>query len=101
MVQCQVCQKKLVTPAQMSKHMLTHSEPAVQSDQPVVVPVTPVATVAEEKIILRFKVPVQVTINGIKYPETEGRVIEAPNLTIATEIVRIIRDSQFGDVLER
>lgn len=99
MAQCQVCQKKLVTPSQMERHMLTHSEPQVQSDQPVTP--EPVATVAEEKVVLRFKVPVQVTINGVKYPETEGRVIEAPNLTIATEIVRLVRDSQYGDVLER
>lgn len=104
MIVCKICDKKLVTPKQMEKHLLTHEAPVEGNGvapAEVVAPVEAVAPVAEpvsEKVVLRFKVPVEVAINGVKY---EGKVIEAPNMSIATEIARIIRESAYGDVLER
>ncbi len=102
MIQCQVCDKKLVTPSQMEKHMLTHGQvvelPVGNGVPPVEAGNVAQAEPISEKIVLRFKVPVEVTINSIKY---EGKVIEAPNMEIASEIVRIIRESAYGDVLER
>lgn len=140
MIQCDLCEKKLVTPKQMENHKekvhgnAQNVEGPAEIEQKAVesqshpTPTTPPAhqespdlqsqpheenapdllaiqpdpePVASEKIILRFSRPVQVIINGIKYPEVDGKVIEAPNIAVATEIVRIVRESQYGDVLER
>lgn len=92
----------------MEKHRVTvHGEvegatiepPVEAEDVTQAEPVVP--EVVSEAVTLKFRVPVQVTINGKHYPEVEGKVIEAPSIEIAAEIVRIIRESALGDVLER
>lgn len=115
MVICDKCGKRLVTPSQMTKHLASVHEVMEVSESPVeqsaevsvvpeVVAEAPSAPVetqgvpVDTRITLRFKVPVEVAINGIKY---EGRIIKVPDMSIASEIVRIVRESAYGDVLER
>lgn len=100
MIKCNICDKKLVTPAQMEKHVNTFHQENTPTVEPVVEPVVVQAEpiVVSEKITLRFRSPVEVTINSKKY---EGKIIEAPNIEVASEIVRLVRESAYGDILER
>lgn len=109
MVPCKICNKKFVSQGKYEKHYSkVHVEPTEVETEVKVEPVeveteVVVPEVKSEKITLRFKAPIEVAINSVPYV---GRIVEAPNMNVAAEIVRLVRDSNIsrgldGDVLER
>ena len=108
---CNVCGMKFIRNDYYEKHLkaVHGSEKEVSEDEKKEAPVeeAPVEAVAEEvkpeteaesnKIILKFREPVEVTINGHRYAGTN---VEVPNISLASEIVRIAREAYGSNVLE-
>jgi len=99
---CPVCNKRMINDKILQGHLKKrHSgasvSPAVEEKPVEAVTVTPQPEVVPEKITLRFKIPVEVMINGVHY---SGKVVEVNNLEIASEVVRIAREAFGNDILE-
>lgn len=96
---CPICNKRMVTEKVLAGHLAkTHpEEPKMETsvETPVVAPVAETPVVSE-KITLRFSAPIEVSINSVHY---FGTVIEAPNMAIATEIVRIAKEAYGRGIL--
>jgi len=104
-IYCEICKKRMITADILRRHMIkSHaveevltpvipivSEP-VQVAEPVEVPI-----IDSQKVTLRFSKSVEITINGVQY---FGKIVEAPNMEIAAEIVRIAREAYGREVLE-
>ncbi len=59
-------------------------------------PPPPYVSPVPEKIKLSFRRPIEIRINSIPY---NGLTVEAPNMEIASEIVRIAREAYGSDIL--
>ncbi len=107
---CPACGRRMITQEILTSHLAkTHpdfkptEEPLTEGDTTATPVSEPEATPAPqpqpigENITLRFSQPVEITINGVKY---EGQVVEAPNMPIASEIVRIAREAYGRSILE-
>lgn len=97
---CPVCEKKFIRNDYYEKHLETHpSEEAKQEEvQDAVVEAeekaeTPVET---DEVLLKFSKPVEVYINGVPYV---GKEVKAPNMKIASEVVRIAREAYGRGIL--
>lgn len=101
---CSTCGMKFIRNDYYQSHLLTHTtevppvEPEVKVEPPKEEPahIEEPAPVIEDKIILKFNKAVEITINGKQY---YGTSIEAPNISIASEIVRIAREAYGRDIL--
>ena len=82
MTVCADCGKKYVSSKMYLDHLETHK--AVEPE-----PVDPSVTI-------RFSRPVEVRINGVPYFGTE---VKAPNIQVASEIIRIAREAYGREVL--
>lgn len=91
---CEICGAKLVRNDYYEKHMGNHrlgelqAVQAVEPEQiePVVTPEPP----KDQTILLKFKKPVEIIINGKVY---SGSEIVAPSMEMASELVRIAREA--------
>ncbi len=97
---CSVCKVRIPTQKVLEAHMAKrHPEiPYVAPELPVeeIVPETlPPEPMVSDKIVLNFRQPVEITINGTPY---SGKTIEVSNMGLATEIVRIAREA-YGDTI--
>jgi hypothetical protein len=88
-----ICGKKYVSQAKLDAHLEKGVHEVLQEEikEPVDAPEKPV-----EGIVLKFKRPIEVGINGVHYDGTE---VIAPSLAIAAEIIRIAREAFGSDIL--
>jgi hypothetical protein len=91
------------------KHIATHEEAtnAPTEEAPIEAPIEEapkedkipeevVVTTISDEVTLTFSKPVEITINGKQYFGTE---VVAPNMMIASEIVRIAREAYGRSIL--
>ena len=95
MTTCDKCGKKYVSSKMFEEHSKTHEVPV---EAPVEVKEETPIVVAEQSITLEFSRPVEIYINSIPYL---GKKIFAPNMSIASEIVRIAREAYGRDIMMR
>lgn len=101
---CPQCNKRMITQRILDAHLakshpatdplpqsLTSENTSPATPEPIVE--TPAMT---EKITLRFSAPIEVSINSVHY---FGTVVEAPNMAVATEIVRIAKEAYGRGIL--
>ena len=84
MIACDKCDKKYVSQAKLDVHLA--------KGHPVVAPPEP----PDLFVTLHFTRPVEVSINGVHY---FGDTVKAPNIQIASEIVRIAREHYGKEIL--
>lgn len=101
---CKICGKRIIRNDYFERHMAeTHPQPEAPATPvapvpvpppPPPVPVNPVAW--KNEIVLNFKKPVEIMINGHPY---NGQTIICKDFQIASEIVRIAKAAYGIDIL--
>jgi hypothetical protein len=96
---CNTCGMKFIRNDFYERHLATHTE-KVEAPVEEAKPEEPKEPAVEEKVtdevILKFSKPVEIYINGKAYLGSE---VVAPNMTIASEIVRIAREAYGREIL--
>ena len=91
MIACDKCDKKFVRKDFYEIHYKAHDEPI---EAPVEVKIE-IPEVSND-VVLEFARPVEIYINSVPYL---GKRVTAPNMSIASEIVRIAREAYGRDIM--